>query len=260
LRSCPAWLNAALGATELQVSDEYSNEPGEGFDYLSTVHKSSSELFDSFPLDASLTQRDRSTLIQIGTLLSILDRAGSCYWGCNGGDHTLQYLIVRGCSNLCAAVELTARGYYDEAIVLARSAGETANLLWLFGLDSTHLGKWSTLSRGERLRNYSPRAVRDLIEVYDAPPFIDDTLYREQSEKATHATPGTVPQVHSAGMRPALGGLQFSAEAAHYVLDQIAVACAGLAAGGCRMVDVPKPIFLRLNKGAADLCRHLAGV
>ena len=32
---------------------------------------------------------------QLGTLLSLLDRASSCFWGCRGGDHIIEYFAGR---------------------------------------------------------------------------------------------------------------------------------------------------------------------
>jgi len=71
----------------------------------------------------------------LGTVLSLLDRAASCYWGCRGGDHVVEYIAGRSCSSARAARRLFEFGYYDESLSINRSIGEIANLLLLFNFD-----------------------------------------------------------------------------------------------------------------------------
>ena len=43
-------------------------------------------------------------LESLGTVLSLLDRASSCYWGCRGGDHVIEYFAGRVASSSRAAL------------------------------------------------------------------------------------------------------------------------------------------------------------
>lgn len=65
----------------------------------------------------------------LGMTLALMDRAASCYWGCAGGDHRLEFLVGRATNSAYAALSLATRGYYDQALSGARALGEIANLL-----------------------------------------------------------------------------------------------------------------------------------
>jgi hypothetical protein len=97
---------------------------------------------------------------RIGTVLSLLDRMSSCWWVCRGGDHTIEYLAGRTLSNARAALRLLRFGFYDEALLLCRSMGEIANLLYLFFRSDVSLTEWRNASHKERLRHFSPQGNR----------------------------------------------------------------------------------------------------
>src|SRR5436853_7570679 len=67
----------------------------------------------------------------LGMTLALLDCAAGCYWGCARGDHRLEYLVGRSANSAYAAINLAMKGYYDQALSLARTLGEIANLLSL---------------------------------------------------------------------------------------------------------------------------------
>ena len=66
---------------------------------------------------------------QLGTCLALLDAAGSCRWGCAGGDHVVERRERRA----------VRPGYqtasYDEALNMLRTAAEVTNLLTVFAQD-----------------------------------------------------------------------------------------------------------------------------
>src|SRR3954471_13451903 len=76
---------------------------------------------------------------KLGTILSLADRVGSCFWHCPGDSndaHGIPYIAARASSFGRAALRLGQLGFYDESLTLVRSLGEIANLLMLFYLDS----------------------------------------------------------------------------------------------------------------------------
>ena len=133
---------------------------------------------------------------ELGTVLSLLDRLSSCFWGCRGGDHLPEYLVGRAIGNLRSAVQLLRLGYYDESLSLSRNAGEVANLLALFERDSPALADWRALSGPERWGKYRPARVRTMLEAHGG-PLISTDRYSRLSEIGTHATPSTRPQAHN---------------------------------------------------------------
>src|SRR5262245_13348972 len=68
-------------------------------------------------------------LENLGTVLSLLDRAASCFWGCHEGDHLIEYLAGRVAASARASLRLLYFGFYDESLSITRSIGEAANLL-----------------------------------------------------------------------------------------------------------------------------------
>ena len=68
----------------------------------------------------------------LGTVLSLMYRAACCAFGCNGGNHQLEWLVGRVVNQANAAFGLIRSASYDESLMLTRGIGEIANLLWLF--------------------------------------------------------------------------------------------------------------------------------
>ena len=61
---------------------------------------------------------------ELGAVLSIADRTASCWWGCAGGDHAIEYLLGSCVGTTNAALRLAYLGYYDESITSARHVAE----------------------------------------------------------------------------------------------------------------------------------------
>ena len=149
-----------------------------------------------------------ATLESLGTTLSLMYRAACCAWGCNGGDHQLEWVAGRVINQSTASFSLIRAASYDESLMLVRGIGEIANLLWLFQSDQPQLQAWQEASRKERLSNFGPAAVRKKLEsLQGMGPPIDNQRYQKLCEVGTHAVPGLAPSHYSATGRPLLTGI-----------------------------------------------------
>ena len=101
-------------------------------------------------------------------------------------------MCARAASNGHAAVRLLRMGYYDESLLLARSIGELANLLFLFHKDGTALEKYREARESWRKKweQFTPATVRGKLQ---QPP-IDSQRYRTLSARSAHAGPSLNPQ------------------------------------------------------------------
>ena len=194
----------------------------------------------------------------LGTVLSLLDRVGSCFWGCRGGDHILEALAGRVCSSSRAALRLLQFGFYDESLSLSRSIGEIANLLLLFNQEAEAFREWQQLDEQRRKRRFSPAAVRLHLEKIERDKSIDLhllTVDRQQygalSEVATHPTPQTKPQVHNPLEAPCLGGV-FQEAGVVVALQELAEATA--------RATIPLPKLLGYDDSRRDEIRQAAAV
>src|SRR5260370_41387028 len=121
--------------------------------FTSRCGRSTDEYFASESPDGSIRTHEH-----LGTLLSLLDRASSCWWGCRQGDHAAEQLVGRCCSYGLCAFRLARSGFYDESIALARTVGEITNLAVLFVTDATLLQDWRTADEKTRRDKYCPVA------------------------------------------------------------------------------------------------------
>lgn len=142
----------------------------------------------------------------LGTLLSLLDRASSCWWGCGGGDHAAEMLVGRCCSYGMSVFKLARSGFYDESVALTRVVGEITNLAVLFTLDAALLRDWSMADEKTRRDKYSPVSVRRAIEEASFPVPVDQHRYRQLSSKAVHLAPNIPPQLYNAERHAKTGG------------------------------------------------------
>ena len=145
-------------------------------------------------------------LKHLGELLQNLDAISSCYWGCNGGDHRLEYITGKLVASARASYRLLRAGFYDDALALARTIGEAANLLFMFAQIPTEYDRWSTISDAQRRKDFSPIKVRLSLEEKGIPIPIDQHRYSDLSEIAVHLTPHSRPNSHHRDQRPASGG------------------------------------------------------
>jgi len=190
-----------------QYANRDANIP-EGANFLHAVLRFTSQCERS--TDEYLTSESPlgsiSTHEHLGTLLSLLDRASSCWWGCRQGDHTTEQLVGRCCSYGLSAFKLARSGFYDESIALARTVGEITNLAVLFVTDATLLQDWRTADEKTRRAKYSPVAVRKALENTNFPVPVDQHRYGQLSAKAVHLTPNTPLQMYNTGHHSKTGG------------------------------------------------------
>lgn len=180
----------------------------EGTDFLLGVLQFTARcerLTDEY-LASESTQDAIRTHEHLGTLLSLLDRASSCWWGCRGGDHTAEHLVGRCCSYGMGAFGLARSGFYDESIALARTIGEITNLAVLFATDATVLPEWQTADDRTRRDKYSPVAVRRMLEGKNFPVPVDHYRYGQLSAKAVHLTPNIPTQMYNTDRHAKTGG------------------------------------------------------
>jgi hypothetical protein len=138
----------------------------------------------------------------LGMTLALMDCAASCYWGCAGGDHRLEFLVGRATNSACAALSLAIRGYYDQALSIARTLGEIANLLALFAGDRATIDQWKSADEPTRKRTFSAVRVRLAIERLGAPLPIDQERYGRLSTFSIHQDPDSMPQAHNSHAQP----------------------------------------------------------
>lgn len=159
--------------------------------------------------------------VRLGTVVSLLYRLASCYWGCHGREHVFEYLSGRTCTSAHSAFRLCSFGYYDEALALTRNIAEIGNLTHLFFEDNSHIRGWLDATDKERKAKYSPVQVRKSLEALNSVIPTDQDRYSWLCEIGTHITPKTLPQAHNPDRRPILGKV-FQREGFETAIDGLA--------------------------------------
>lgn len=200
------------------------------------------------------------TYAALGEMLAWVDLLGSCFWGCSEDDHTIQYLIGSAGSTCEAAVFLALGGRYDAGLAMIRNAGERANLLALFAIDSSALIAWRAMDPRARRRHYGPAAVRrTLDETHDTWP-ITDERYDELSG-ITHPHDAKPPQAFNPLQIPVTA--QVYQEAGFLVTLNEAALVAGVVGGFGAMAlssTIGKADAKRVLLASADLLESIGGV
>lgn len=192
----------------MMSEDAHANFPvGSAFLDMQTGASSAvSEATDKFLRESG--EKLPTTFENLGTALSLMYRAACCAWGCNGGDHQLEWLAGRIINQATASFSLIRAASYDESLMLTRGVGEIANLLWLFQNDQSQLKAWQEATRKERMSNFGPAAVRKRLEsLQEMGPPIDSQRYQKLCEVGTHPVPGLAPSHYMATGRPLLTGI-----------------------------------------------------
>jgi hypothetical protein len=193
----------------------------------------------------------------LGTVLSLLDRLSSCFWGCHHGDHLKEYLLGRACTSTSAGYILVRHGHYDAALGIARDVGEIANLLMLFGADTGAFEQWRSSDDRTRMNKFKPSQVRAALEKLNVPTPVDKGIYKVLSERATHVTPSTRPELHSNVDHPLAGG-SFQEDGLRMCLVHIGLAIGMTALAATRLLN---PEELRANaivRAASDLIESVS--
>jgi len=184
------------------------NEFPEGREYLAFLREIENSCEDTTYAALGSEEKSLKGIVeQLGTVLSLLYRLASCFWGCHGKGHVVEYLVGRTVTSAHSSLRLINFGYYDESLALTRNISEIGNLLMLFLVEQSHFSSWLDLSDKERQNKYSPSAVRKALKKAGT---IVPTLQSEYSwlcEIRTHVTPRTSPQNHNEAGQPILGGL-----------------------------------------------------
>lgn len=149
---------------------------------------------------------DASDLERIGIYLQVLYDISTCASGCRGGNHMFEYLCGRAFNLAYATYDLLNIGLYDEANNQLRSLGELVNLAALYTFDNEAFEQWRQAGHEERIQRFGPARVRKLIVAANGVLIVDSSLYGKLCELATHATPQTKPNTHSAAGYSHVGG------------------------------------------------------
>jgi hypothetical protein len=195
----------------------------------------------------------------LGMTLALLDCAATCYWGCAGGDHRLEFLVGRAANSAYAAVNLAMRGYYDQGLSLARTLGEIANLFSLFGLNPSTLDEWKKSSEQVRKQKFSAVKVRLAIECLKGPLPIDEERYGKLSIFSIHASPDSLPQAHG----PHAHALTFSVfQPAGFLLclNEIALPVAFIAMFSGSLLALPSERRIVFQEIGRELVKAMGGV
>ena len=192
-----------------------------------SVHEQSIQDHDSLTQEREL----------LGTSLSALYQAATCHRHCYGGSHVLEALSGRIYNLAVSAYQLAMCGFYDEALNLTRSIGETANLISLSVCDKQALAEWLASDTKARLTKFSPSRVRKILKTKRPALLIaSDDWYSDFCEKYTHVTPRTRPNLHAASGQAHVGGIYDSAELRR-VITEIATIVGPVAMIVCRYVN-----------------------
>lgn len=207
----------------------------------------------------ALGDKGPKCLAALGTSLSLLDRLASCWWGCNGGDHMLEYLTGRAVASAKGALRLSFGGYYDESLALTRSIGEIANLFALFAADAGTLTIWKEASNQERWREFRPAQVRRKLAQLGAPQPVSDQRYAALCELAAHVNPGTRPQSHNPLLISGMGAT-FHQTGYLLTLNELAIPIAFVSVFAPAILKVQTSVSSHLVTAAEALAESIGSV
>lgn len=202
-----------------------------------------------------------AALASLDHLLAALERVACCLDGCPGKEqpHSLQRLVGRGISSTIAAMELCLQGHYDEALLLARGVGESANLGWLFAHVPGSYEEWLQLDGKKRWERFRPKSVRTRIAQAGKRVPIDETRYAVLSSETAHPTPDTQPQRYNAVV-PTLGG-HYQEGGAIVAFNEAAAAVAILGAAIVPMIpEVGTDTRSAVMKLSVEVLRNIGGL
>lgn len=192
---------------------------------------------------------------QIGTVLALTDAMASCIWGCGGGNHDIERLCGRVVSRGYAAIRLMKAGFYDETLLLCRSMGEVANLMWLFVHQQGALTDWQTLTGHEHRKRFEPVEVRKTLEKLQKHVPIRQERYRALSSQV-HPHPHVSPQAYNMLTIPTLGGVLQPAGLI-ICINEIAYPLSFTAVGSALLLNLDTDIRQRVVDAAVTLAESL---
>jgi len=211
---------------------------------------------ESVRFEKNSGERHPKTITEIGIGISYVYRAACCYWGCQGGNHSIERLLGKAVNQSISAFKLYRMGYYDESLMLTRGIGEIANLLHLFAQDKSKLTEWETLDEKQRYHTFKPSQVRKLVkEKMEFVP-VDSERYSKLCAVGTHPNPDEIPG-HFTGTGVPILGMVVQPVGAYVSITELGYAL------GLVLVTIPKLLGLESGLGsemkacAVDLIRNL---
>lgn len=192
-------------------------------------------------------------------LLSYLERAATCYGGCLGGDHRIEFLVGRVVSSCQAALLMMSSGYYDEALSVIRSLGEIANLMAMFVAAESEFERWKTLDEKTRRRDYSPVKVRLWLEQHGRVLVIAEKRYAILSSYSVHASPDSLPQAHGQHGNAIVGPI-YQEAGFLLCLNELARPMAFIGVFSAKLIGVTDEIRNAANGISRMLAENIGGI
>jgi hypothetical protein len=185
----------------------------------------------------------------LNELLPLLEGVACCYWSCPGKEepHVIERIIGKGVSYTLAGMEL------------ARSVGESTNLVWLFSLNPKIFLDWQALDERKRWNKYRPAEVRRRIIGLNSPVPIDEERYLVLSTETAHIHPESMPQSYNS-LVPTLGG--FYQEAGFIAaVNEIAAPISILAGTAIKLLpNLPNDKRENIHKSSLNLLKSVGSV
>lgn len=162
--------------------------------HISELHIRCGEVRSEHELPLEL---QTATMSLIGTSLSALYQAATCYRQCFNNGHVLEALCGRAYNLGVASFELIKIGLYDEALNLIRSIAEIGNLIGMSAQDKNALHMWLTCNDKDRRNKFTPAKIREILKKANSPFIVaNDDWYSRFCEKYTHVAPSTRAGAH----------------------------------------------------------------
>jgi len=237
------------------MDNEKDKEPIEGCDYLNAVRDQEARCNLATARAIAEFGRNLPGLeARLGTVLSMLERAACCWWGCAQGDHVVESLVGRVYGLACGSHRLMQAGRYDESLLLVRALGEITNLLTLFATNGSALQRWRAANDERQRRAFSPVKVRLALENAKIPIPMDEGRYKLLCGLTAHPTPSTKPGMHNPSGHAVLGG-HVQIAGVVVVLNELAHVLGCAAVSAASLLDLPIESKLRMRAEGADLLR-----
>jgi hypothetical protein len=235
------------------------NDFPEDLDFLQRMEEASlkcGEVTDEFSLSSG--EKLPATIRNLGTLMSVFYRISCCAWGCNGGDHQIEWLVGRVTNQAAGSVQLIRSAYYDESLMLIRGIGEIANLLQLFSESTEEFERWKLSSKQERQKQFSPLAVRKKLENLETLLVIEQDRYQKLCEVGTHPVPGQAPGHFTGTGRPILGNL-LQPVGVYVCYTELAFATSSCGISLVKILEIDKNHKQQIFDSSVKLIRSLGG-
>jgi hypothetical protein len=188
----------------------------------------------------------------LGTNLAALDGLSSCWWGCHGGDHVVEYLLGRVVGSVRATLRLARGGLYDESFNALRTAGEIVNLLTLFQIDSSVLVEWRAASPAQRFALARPSKVMTRLAAEGRQASSLDLAKYDLMSRIAHGNTSDAPQSHNAIGLPLTSGV-FQEAGFLVAMNEAALSASLAILAGVNLIDLAPQLARGLLHDAREL-------